>query len=144
MASLPIRWIETRAFCQATEDEDRVLKALETLCSSGSSSRDALEGQFGNPLLSITCRIESSEDIRLAWARWSEAGVLRSLQADLESRVDDDGILHFRVDKQAGYAGRLVTARTADSIDIRVKLKAYPARRGEILKVARGLVSEGA
>ncbi len=143
MASLPIRWIETRTFCQATEDEDRVLKALETLCSSGSSSRDALEGQFGNPLLLITRRIESSEALRLAWARWSEAGLIRSFQADLESRVDDDGILHFRVDKQAACAGQLVTAKTADSIDVRVKLKAYPAKREEILKVARGLISEG-
>lgn len=142
MASLPIRWIVARAYCQTTEEEDRVARALETAAPGAEETRTRLEGQFGNVILAITRRIDRSNGILAAWSRWQEAGLVGALEGPLEGRVDDDGVLHFRVDKQAAFAGDLIPARGSDSIDIQVKLKAYPAKRDEILKVARKLLTE--
>lgn len=141
MASLPIRWMEARAYCQATEEEDRVRRALDAALPSADETRERLEGQFGNPLVSLTRRVERSQDLRGVWSRWREAGLPASFTRDLEARVDENGVLHFRIDKQAAFQGRLVPARGTDAIDIQVKLQAYPANREEILRVARELLA---
>lgn len=142
MPSLPIRWILARAFCQATEDEDRVGQALSAAVSGGTAAEERLEGQFGNVVLVVSRRLERSEDLRSTWGRWAEANLPRDLLRDLDARLDDDGVLHLRLDKQEAAQGRLQLHRDADAIDVQVKLKAYPAKREEIRRVARVLVSE--
>ncbi len=116
--------------------------ALDAVLPSPKETRDTLEGQFGNPIESIQRRVERSEEVRGAWERWQRAGLVRDLRDDVEGRVDEDGVLHFRLDKQAAFQGSLASAKGADAIDIQVKLKAYPAKREEILRVARQLLSE--
>ncbi len=142
MASLPIRWILVRAYCQATEDETRVRAALYAVASGGAPSRDALTGQFGNPVLVLSLRLERAEDLRATWRRWAEAGILSGLAADLDARVDEDAVLHFRLDKQRASEGTIALRGDADTIDVQVKVKAYPAKRDEIRRVARALVGE--
>ncbi len=144
MASLPIRWIAARALCQATEEESRVLQALDAAVSGGETARQEVEGQHGNPVVILVRRLESAADIRAAWAHWSDAGLVDAFRASAESRVDDDGVLHLRIDKQKAYQGMLSLAGEADTIDVQVKLKAYPAKPEEIRRVARLLVSEAA
>lgn len=144
MASLPIHWIQARTYCQATEVEERVGTALDGAARGGEGTRDRVEGQFGNPVLILTRRIERAADIRGSWQRWREARLLSELERDLVTRLDDDGILHFRVDKQAALQGTIRLAGSGDAIDIQVKLKAYPANRKEIEKVARALLAEDA
>lgn len=140
MASLPIRWLAARAFCQATEVEARVAQALETAVPGGVTSRDRVEGQFGNPVILLARRAESAEPIRGIWDRWRDAGLVSLLSEELTSRLDADAILHFRIDKEAAYQGRLALAAGSDPIDVQVKLKAYPAKWEEIHRVARALL----
>jgi RNA binding exosome subunit len=142
MANLPIRWIVARTYCQATEEENRVAQALEATVSGGVGVRDTLEGQFGNPVIVLTRRLERMQDLKATWMRWREAGLLSALTDDLEARLDEDGILHFRLDKQSAVSGTLASARRADPIDVQVKMKAYPASREEIRRVARSLLEE--
>ncbi len=141
MPSLPIRWILARAYCQATEDERRVTEALEAAVAGGEATHDQLTGQFGNPVLVLSRRLERADDIRDTWARWVSAHLREDLLRDLDSRLDD-GILHLRLDKQEAAQGRLALHRDADAIDVQVKLKAYPARPEEIRRVARALLEE--
>src|SRR5438552_2862889 len=54
MADLPIRRIEARTYCHATEDEQRVAAALVFAVPEGETSREELEGHFGNPLVRLT------------------------------------------------------------------------------------------
>ena len=37
MANLPIHWIMARAYCAATEEEDRVVRALDTVGNLGAA-----------------------------------------------------------------------------------------------------------
>ena len=141
MASLPVWWIAARAYCQATEEEARVVQAIDAAVPGSTEKRERLDGQFGNPVLAIYRRMERPEGLRTVWDRWQTAGLLPLLRDDLERRVDEGGILHFRVDKQVAFEGRLLPAHGGDAIDVQVKLKAYPAKREEILRVARELVA---
>ncbi len=142
MPSLPIRWVLGRAYVQATEEEARVVAALDAALTGGETTRDALTGQFGNPVVVVTRRLEAAGDIRATWSRWARAKLPEALRPETDARIDDDGVLHFRLDKQAACAGRLELRREADALDIQVKLKAYPAKPEEIRRVAESLLKE--
>ncbi len=143
MASLPIRWIALRTLCQATEDEDRVRRALDTACPLGEVSRTALEGHYGNPMILLTRRVDEPKAIASLWKMWSGAGLLEGLRERLEDRVDEEGILHFRIDKQKAFLGVLALAQDADTVDVQVKLKAYPAKAETYRNAARELILGG-
>lgn len=140
VAALPIRWIEATAHVHATEDEARVLAALDVACPDGPLARDALEGHFGNPIVRLVRRVERGEAIRAVWERWRAVGLLDTIAPELDARVDDEGVLHFRLDKQAAFLGTLALAKDADSIDVRVRIQAYPAKPEAFRTVARSLV----
>ena len=140
MASLPIRWIEARTYCHATEDETRVDQALAFLCPEGETVREVLQGHFGNTLVRLTRRVEDRRSIRGLWDRWSAAGLTGSIARDVDARVDEEGILHFRVDKQAAVQERLTLATDADAIDVRLKLIAYPAKTEVARRAARSIL----
>ncbi len=140
MANLPIRRIEARTYCHATEEEERVANALTFACPEGETSREVLEGYFGNPLVRLTCRVEDKRAIRAVWERWAAAGVPAALADEVDARLDPDGFLHFRFDKQAAYTESLQVASDSDAIDVRLKLIAYPATPQETRRVARSII----
>ncbi len=142
MANLPIHWIEVRTYSHATEDEARVARALDFVCPGGALDREVLEGHFGNPLIRLTRRVDEGKAIRALWERWAAFSLPMALGAELDARVDEDGILHFRLDKQAAYRETLALAKDADVIDVRIKLMAFPAKAEEARRVARSILSE--
>ena len=142
MASLPIRWIEARTYCHATEDEARVEAALAFACPEGETVREPLEGHFGNPLVRLSRRVEDKGSVPRVWDHWTAAGLAEQIREDVDARVDDEGVLHFRIDKQAAFEGRLELAKDADAIDVRVKIIAYPAKPEVARRAARTLLPE--
>lgn len=142
MASLPIAWIEARTYCHATEDEGRVAQALAFALPEGDESREILEGHFGNALVRLTRRVKDRKAVRPAWERWASSDLGRAISDDVEARVDDEGVLHFRLDKQAAYQGRLALAGDSDALDVRLKLLAYPAKPERARQVARSILPE--
>ncbi len=140
MAKLPIHWIEARTYRHATEDEARVEIALAFALPGAESVREVLEGHFGNVLIRLTRRIEDGKSIRAAWERWSTAGLPQSIESDIDARVDEEGVLHFRLDKQAAFLERWALATDSDAIDVRLKLVAYPAKPEIARRVARSIL----
>src|SRR5438093_306164 len=59
-----------------------------------------------------------------------------------EASLDEDGVLHFRLDKQAAYREHLELAKDSDPIDVRLKLIAYPAKPAEARRVAHSILAE--
>jgi RNA binding exosome subunit len=143
MAKLPIHWIEVRTYSHATEDEARVSAALAFALPQGESIREVLEGHFRNTLVRLTRRVEDAKSIRATWERWSTSGLPQWFESDVDARVDNDGVLHFRLDKQAAFLERWALAKDSDAIDVRLKLVAYPAKPEIARRVARSIL-EGA
>src|SRR3989442_6530268 len=107
MVSLPIRRIETRTFCHATEEEVRVATALAFACPEGDTSRESLEGYFGNPLVRLTRRVEKAAAIRTVWERWTAAGLPSRVREEVETRPDADGVLHLPLAQHAAQPGKV-------------------------------------
>ena len=144
MADLPIRRIEARTYCHATEEEERVATALAFAVPEGVTSQEELEGHFGNSLVRLMRRVEKRPAIRAVWSYWAAAGVPSAIARELEARLDDDGVLHFRFAKQAAFLERLELAHDSDAIDVRLKLIAYPAKPAETRRVAHAILAEAA
>ncbi len=136
-------WIEFRAFCHATEEEERVATALRTVAADAELRREALEGHFGNPLVVLTARVDGASAVRAAWRRIATALGPDEVLRDLSNRIDEDLVYHLRLDKQKAYLGAIELPGSADVIAMRGKVAAFPKRREVAERVMRDSV-EGA
>ncbi|MGI0149936.1 MAG: RNA-binding domain-containing protein [Thermoplasmata archaeon] len=135
-------WIEARAFCHATEEEDRVLAAVRTVMSEVEPRREGLAGHFGNPLLVFTVRETDGPSLRAAWSRIVKALGRDEILRELDERLNEDGIYHLRLDKQRAYLGGIETAAGPDVIAFRAKVAAFPKKRETLVAALRGAVEE--
>ncbi len=129
--------LEFRVHRHATEEEARVLAAFRFLTGVDEPDREEMEGLHGNPIVVLRATLERSKDVQTFWGRVKAGGALTPILRTLDRRVDDDGLLHVRFDKQEAYQERVAVASHDDVITLRGKVAAYPAKRERALKVAR-------
>ena len=60
----------------------------------------------------------------------------------LEDKMDDSGNLYLRFDKQRAYSGDLKVVDHGDSIHLKIKIAAYPAKKKVAIEIARKLFEE--
>lgn len=143
MASVPLHYVDVRAFCYATEAEDRVVTALERFLPDGTDlERSESEGHFGDPIVVFSARVERAVEIRTALEalRALPEAQYERLLAELDERVDTDCNLYVTLDKQAALAGDV---RLGEGITFRGKVEAYPAKRQSAVENALELLGEG-
>jgi len=127
-------WLELRGYCHATEDESKVEKAMRFLSPSGRLLRQDTEGHFGNPLIILEIREESTAEIENFWQRLKTAGAVSQLEKTLRDRVDENCVLHFRLDKQAAYLGRISLSAGDDAFAVAMKVRANPSKKSVAVK----------
>ena len=121
----PVKNAEISVFSHATEDEEKVKKAIKNLVPhiEIEIEESKLSGHFEDPILLFTSKIEhrkeASELLAFIYKRFSSIDRLQ-IDSDLAERVDESGSIYFRLDKQKAYNGKVVLN---DSDPIRVKLK---------------------
>jgi len=143
--AFPLLSISAMVFVRATEDEEKVMKALELVLPPEEErkkmkiqiEKKKAKGVLGNPIIIIEARTTRKSDARKWWKH------IRSLlsEEDVEYILDhpDDfmdefGVLHLRFDKQRAYEGVPVLTGGGGVIKIRAQLEAYPAKVEEFRK----------
>lgn len=138
----PFRSAVISTIAHATEDEQRVLRAIRTLLPKEVEVRlSKLKGHHGNPIVSFETRVGRGRFLREFWLNLVEklrAGELEKLEKIASERIDEDCYLYLRFDKQLAHAGELALTESGDAIHLKLKVAAYPARR----EVAIGLVKQ--
>jgi RNA binding exosome subunit len=138
-SEVPLYWTMTlhyltfRAFCQATEDEKKVMSAIGFVSGSDEITVTKSHGFHGNPILILEAIVKSRKRIDSIFHSLGSQ-CLRELRETLESRLDDDANFFFRLDKQAAYEGKVVLAGPDDVIAVKGKVKAYPNNRDRAIK----------
>ncbi len=142
MGSVPLHYVDLRAFCYATEDEARVRAALEQLLPEETPiDRAESTGHHGDRIVVFSTRIETAGDIRYVLDRLAEGNVLATLAAELEDRITEDCELFIQLDKQAAYQGRI---ERGDGLMLRAKVEAYPAKPHIAVENVSDLIEERA
>ncbi len=125
-----------RTFCQATEDEAKVVQALRFVTGAEAVERSVSEGYHGNKIIVLESAITSRKKIDSFFSRLSRSE-LEQILATLDSRVDEECALFFRLDKQDAYQEKLRLTSGEDVISVRGKIECYPKRRETALTGAR-------
>ena len=133
-----------QAFCQATEDEKKVISSIEFVSGSGDISVIKTQGFHGNPILILEAEIKSKKQVDSVFQSLGHQQ-LGELRDSLESRLDDDSNFFFRLDKQAAFEGKVILTSQDDVIAVKGKVKAYPNNRDNarmvIIDYFNGLLS---
>lgn len=137
MSPVPLHYVELRAFCYATEVEDRVVTALRTLLpESVQLDRATSEGHHGDPIVVLSTRVERAEHLSAVLSVLGEFPdpEFDRVLAELDERIDEDCNLFLTLDKQAAFEGDI---RLGEGITVRGKVEAYPAKKATAVENAR-------
>ena len=129
LPQLPIAYVDIRFCAHATEDQDKVMKAVYNIFPADQSEEltfntSSLEGHYGNPITFFETRIKNKETIR---------ALVENLSANLSSLDKDElgrelhrcvekGSLYLRLDKQAALQGKIKLV-TSDPIRMRIRFR---------------------
>lgn len=133
--------ISYRAFVYGTENKEKVLESIKTLFPNSSPQCEAIEGYFKNPVLILSNKIDKKREIKDFVEKLStmKDPARKRILNRLEDKMDDYGNLFLRFDKQRAYSGDLKVVEHGDSIHVKIKMAAYPAKKKVALKIARKL-----
>lgn len=129
--------ISIQALCHATEDEERVLKALHTLYPT--FEKHKATGYFGNPISVLSVRITRRKEITRVLQALKEH-CSGQLSSDIERRMDERGNLYIRLDKQELYQGS-IAVRDSGEIKIIIHISTYPSRVEDAILYAEEVFS---
>ncbi|MBQ03526.1 hypothetical protein CL673_02280 [Candidatus Bathyarchaeota archaeon] len=124
-----IREIEIYTFSHATEDEEKVEKAMKNLLPEGNQdlwlTRNTLKGYHGDPITIVSGKIRTKKGATgVLWRVVQELSSLdqQRLLDELEERLDEGGNFHIRLDKQNAYLGKICLLET-DPVKMKFRLR---------------------
>ncbi|PSP43677.1 hypothetical protein BRC68_05655 [Halobacteriales archaeon QH_6_64_20] len=116
MATVPLHYVDLRAFSYATEDDKRVADALRYFLPE-----------------------EAEIDRRVVLDRLTGLDGIDRVIDELDERVDDNCAFFLSFDKQAAYRDEVVLG---DGLTLRGKIEAYPAKKETAVANLRDLLSD--
>ena len=125
--------IEIVTFSHATENTERVVKALknllpETILEEVEFGEEELTGYYGNPIKILRARVTEkgviNQIVALLASNLSSPDKL-SLGQEMRLKGEKDRDLFIRLDKQATYLGKMQLS-SRDPIKIRFRFKLHP------------------
>lgn len=120
--------IQITAISHATEDPDKIAKAIGRVLSSVSSrvhaDKRTVKGHFGNPITTFLSNVRGKQTEGLLYELYGKLGARDQtrLLEELGSRIDEDGRLHLRFDKQDCFRGK-IRLEDEDPVKVTVSLK---------------------
>lgn len=118
-------WARYRVIVHATEDEQRVREALMWAMRLGDDAKDRdrvernrTRGHWGNEIVVFEGVIKRQRDVDRALDAALGAG---DVTPSLEQRLDEEGTLYLRLDKQAAVLRELKWCQGSDAIQARFR-----------------------
>lgn len=138
---VPIAYIDLRVFAHATEDLDRVLRAVRNTLPLESADtvtfkKTVLTGHHGNPITLFEARIKNKKVARAFLEKLASGLSIVDKQA-LNSEITqhlENGNLYIRLDKQSAYLAELRLGST-DPIHLRMHFRKPSAE--EVIDICR-------
>ena len=135
------------AVVHSTEDPNKVGEAISLLFPF-EFKIDVYEakGYYGNPIKYLEVKISKKQEIKEFWnyfIKLLDEKDKNYLLDTLEHRIDNQNILHIRIDKQKAYLGSIRIVEGGDAIVLKIKIVTYPARKEKVVKAVKELIING-
>jgi hypothetical protein len=134
--------ISYRVFINVTEDEDKVLYALKTIFPNAKPKKEIIEGYYGNLVISLSEKFDKKQFINEFISSFldMDKNELNQIKNNLEIKTDYNGNLFLRFDKQKAYDEKWKVVTHGDSIHVKLKVAAYPAKQSTSVDVMSNLI----
>jgi RNA binding exosome subunit len=137
----PIAYVDVRVFAHATEDLERVLKAVRNILPTESADtvtfeKTALTGHHGNPITLFEARIKNKKAARMFLEKLALNLSMvdkEALNSEIAQHVES-GNLFIRLDKQSAYLGEF---RFGSSDPIHVRMHFRKPSTEEVIDICR-------
>jgi len=138
---MPIAYIDVRVFAHATEDIEKVAKAVCNILPTGLADevvlkKTDLKGHYGNPIVLLETRVEKTDATEAVFRKLASG--LSSLDKEFMNgeikRHLNKGNLFMRLDKQSAYSNE-IRLRSDDPIHFRIHFRS--SRLEEIMEICR-------
>jgi RNA binding exosome subunit len=119
---------QVSAIVHATEDLEKVMFALNRICSQGllqpRIEKKVLKGHFGNEITTLTLSIRGRSAESFFANLWNKLSRIdrSTVIHELGNRFDKDDRLHLRLDKQECFR-QIVQIRDQDAIKVQVSIR---------------------
>ena len=143
MSQKHISYVDVRFSVHATEDPDKVIKAVQQVLPADYIEeilfkKKSLRGDYRNPITLFETRMEE-KDVIEAFLKRLFSNLREHERESLLGEIDlhvEKGSLYIRLDKQAAFRGEIKLCK-ADPIRVRVRFR--KKRIEDILKICQEL-----
>lgn len=129
--------ISYRVFVHGTEKEIKVLEALKNIFPNPKPERELSQGHHKNEIIILHQKLVKKDEIKPFLRKLLESESREHILNNLDKKMDDKGNLFIRLSKQDAFLGKWKVVEHGDSIHIRLKFAAYPAKKKVALKLAQ-------
>ena len=132
--------IRYRVFIYDNEDRDDVLQALLNILPEADPEVEDAEGLLGENMLILSGTISKKRHTKefLNNLLSIDKNQLKKLYDDLDRKMDEKGNLFLRFSKEKALDEQWEILDGGDSIHLKVKIAAYPAKKEVALKLLEG------
>lgn len=136
--------IRYRVFIYDDEDRDDVLQALLNILPEADPEVEEAEGLLGENMLILSGTISKKRHTKefLNNLLSIDKNQLKKLYDDLDRKMDEKGNLFLRFSKEKALDEQWEILDGGDSIHLKVKIAAYPAKKEVALKLLEGQFPE--
>ena len=121
-------WVRIMLFCYATEDQERLHEVMTKISGTEDFGAEISDCHHGNQMVILSAELKKDRECRELFGRLGK-DVISYLLRDTGDRVDEDCVLHLRIDKQAAVLDGYDIAHHGDVISIAGKIVSHPARK---------------
>lgn len=121
--------IKFRAFVYKNESVDEISQAILNLLPEAEIEAEEAEGLLEDKILILTGVVSKKRYTKDFFNKLLQSTDLEKLNNDLEQKIDEKGNWFLRFDKNDALDEKLTVLDKGDSIHLKVKIAAFPAKK---------------
>ena len=121
--------IKFRAFVYTKESVDEISQAILNLLPEAEIEAEEAEGLLEDKILILTGVVSKKRYTKDFFNKLLQSTDLEKLNNDLEQKMDEKGNWFLRFDKNDALDEKLTVLDKGDSIHLKVKIAAFPAKK---------------
>ena len=121
--------IKFRAFVYENESVEDIKQAILNILPDAEIENEEAEGLTENKIIILSGVVSKKRYTKTFFNTFIESVNLQEFNNDLDRKMDDKGNLFLRFDKKDAFNEKLTILESGDSIHLKIKIAAFPAKK---------------
>jgi len=136
--------IRYRLFVYEDENEEELIGGLKNILPTAKIERELAEGMMEDEIIILSGKIDKKKETKefLSSLLSMDKLSLEKLASDLQKKTDKSGNLFLRFSKTSACEEKWEICDVGDSIHLKIKIMAYPAKKEVAIKLLYEALNE--